>query len=107
MQSTTQSPPHDLRTLEQNALMWSLLDQISAQVVWYGEKLSAEEWKDVCTAALRGHRVVPGIERGTVVVLGLRTSKMNKQRMGELIDLIVAFGTEHGVAFREYATEER
>lgn len=106
MQSTTK-PPSDLRTIEQNSLMWSLLDQISEQVVWYGEKLSAEDWKDVLTAALRGHRIVPGIERGTVVVLGLRTSKMNKARMGELIDLICAFGTEHGVSFREYATEER
>lgn len=97
----------DRRTLEQNALMWSLLDQVAAHVVWYGEQLTPEDWKDVFTAALRGHRVVPGIERGTVVVLGMRTSRMNKARMAELIELIVAFGSEHGVAFREYATEER
>lgn len=100
-------PRDDLRTLEQNALMWSLLYQISEQVIWFGEQLSAEDYKDLLTASLRKHRVVPGIEPGTIVVLGMRTSKMNKAEMAELIELIVAFGTERGVTFREYATEER
>lgn len=95
------------RTPEQNNFMWSLLEQISKHVVWYGQKLSAEDWKDVLTAALRGHRVVPGIHAGTFVVLGMRTSRMTKARMSELIELIQAFGAEQGVAFREHATEER
>ena len=42
------------RSLDQNALMWSLLGQISKQVDWYGQKLSSEDWKDVLTASLRG-----------------------------------------------------
>lgn len=95
------------RTLEQNSLMWSLLGQISDKVEWYGETLSDYDWKDILTAALRGHRMVPGIEAGTVVPLGMRTSRMTKSRMAELIELIVAFGVAHGVEFREYATEER
>lgn len=95
------------RTPEQNKLMWSLLGQIADQVEWYGEKLSDYDWKDILTASLRNHRVVPGIDAGTVVALGMRTSRMTKERMTELIELIIAFGTEHGVAFREHATEER
>ena len=89
------------RSLDQNALMWSLLGQISKQVDWYGQKLSSEDWKDVLTASLRRTRVVPGIDAGTFVPLGMRTSQMTKEEISELIELIYAFGAERGVEFRE------
>lgn len=89
------------RNLDQNALMWCLLGEISRQVVWYGAKLSADDWKDVLTASLRKARVVPGIDPGTYVPLGMRTSDMTVPEMAELIELIMAFGSEHGVVFHE------
>lgn len=84
------------RTLEQNAALWPLLEEISKQVVWYGENLTEEEWKDVLTAALKKEKVVPGINGG-FVVLGQRTSKMNKKDFSELLDLSYAFAAEKGV----------
>ncbi|OAF05855.1 hypothetical protein AYJ54_00565 [Bradyrhizobium centrolobii] len=89
------------RTIDQNALMWSLLGQISKQVEWYGQKLSSEDWKDVLTASLRRTRVVPGIDAGTFVPLGMRTSQMTKEEISDLLELIYAFGAERGVKFRE------
>jgi hypothetical protein len=89
------------RSTDQNALMWSLLSQISKQVDWYGQKLSNEDWKDVLTASLRRTRVVPGIDAGTFVPLGMRTSQMTKEEISELLELIYAFGAERGVHFRE------
>jgi hypothetical protein len=89
------------RNLDQNALMWSLLSEISRKVVWYGAKLSADDWKDVLTASLRKARVVPGIDPGTYVPLGMRTSEMTKAEFGELIELIYAFGSEQSVQFHE------
>src|SRR3984893_16009061 len=89
------------RSLDQNALMWSLLGQISKEVVWYGQKLSSEDWKDVLTASLRRTRVVPGIDAGTFVPLGMRTSQMTKQELADLIELIYCFGAEKEVKFRE------
>src|ERR1700744_6555533 len=89
------------RSLDQNALMWSLLGQISKSVDWYGQKLSSEDWKDVLTASLRRTRVVPGIDAGTFVPLGMRTSQMTKEEISELIELIYAFGAERDVKFRE------
>lgn len=89
------------RSLDQNALMWSLLGQISKQVDWYGQKLSSEDWKDVLTASLRRTRVVPGIDAGTFVPLGMRTSQMTKEEISELLELIYAFGAEKGIKFRE------
>lgn len=89
------------RSNDQNALMWSLLAQISKQVEWYGQYLSSEDWKDVLTASLRRTRVVPGIDAGSFVPLGMRTSQMTKQEIADLIELMYAFGAERGVRFRE------
>ena len=89
------------RSIDQNALMWSLLGQISKQVDWYGQKLSSEDWKDVLTASLRRTRVVPGIDPGSFVPLGMRTSQMSKEEISELLELIYAFGAERDVKFRE------
>lgn len=86
------------RSLDQNALLWPLLTAVSEQVDWYGNKLTNDEWKDVFTAALKKQKVVPGIDGG-FVVCGQRTSKMPKSEFSELIELIYAFGAQHGVDF--------
>lgn len=93
------------RNTDQNALMWSLLGQISQQIMWHGQKLTAEDFKDLCSASLRRYQVVPGIDPDTVVPLGMRTSQMTKEEMTSLIELIIAFGTERGVRFREFSEE--
>lgn len=98
----------ETRSLEQNALLWPLLDEISRQVDWYGQKLTREEWKDVFTAALRKQKAVPGLDGG-FVVCGQSTSKMGKRMFSELIELIYSFGAERGVEFREsiYAEDDQ
>ena len=91
------------RSLDQNALLWARLTEIARSVDWYGTKLSAEDWKDVFSASLRKSRVVPGIDGGSFVVLGMRTSDMTKDEMTALLDLIDAFAAERGVTFDEVA----
>jgi hypothetical protein len=93
------------RSLVQNALMWTLLAELSDQVDWHGQKLTPENWKDVCTAAIKRQEVVPGIEGG-FVVLGTSTRRMTKVEMSELIDFIYYFGAQHGVEFGEQRIEE-
>lgn len=88
---------HDARSIEQNALLWSWLTAISEQLPWHGEKLSPTDYKDILTAGLRQSHVVPGINEGTYVPLGLRTSSMSKSEMTALLELIAAFAAEHGV----------
>ena len=44
------------RTLEQNARMWATLTDISKQVNWHGLALTAEEWKHIFTATLKGKK---------------------------------------------------
>lgn len=89
------------RSTVQNALLWSCLQDISKQVEWYGQYLTAEDWKDLLTASLRRTRVVPGIDNGSFVPLGMRTSQMTVAEMSDLLDLTFAFGAEHGVQFTD------
>jgi hypothetical protein len=85
-------------------MMWANLEDIAQQVIWYGVKLTKDEWKDVLTAALKKQKVVPGIEGGFVVI-GARTSKMTVLEMTELIELSTAFGTQQGVKFRAFVDD--
>jgi hypothetical protein len=91
-----------IRSLDQNAKMWAMLTDISKQVLWYGEKLTPENWKDMITAALKRQKVVPGIEGG-FVALGQRTSKMSIKEMIDVIEFAYAFGAdpEHLVQWSE------
>ena len=86
------------RSDPQNRRMWAMLGEIAAQVDWYGQKLSAEDWKHILSASLSKQRVAPGLDGG-FVVLGLSTSKMTKAEMSELQTLMEAFGAEKGVKF--------
>lgn len=92
------------RTLAQNSRMFAMLTDVSRQVEWYGRKLTPEEWKDVFSAALKKQDAVPGIDGG-FVVLGARTSRMTVREIGDLMELMSAFGSERGVQFTEGCEE--
>lgn len=97
---------HSKRSLPQNARLWAALSDIAQQVEWYGQKLTPDDWKDVFTASLRRCRVVPGLDAGTFVPLGMRTSDMTKQEFSDLLELINAFAAERGVIFHGETPKE-
>lgn len=91
------------RNLAQNAALWAALTDVANQVLWPVDgalvNLTAEDWKAILTAGLKRHqRMAKGIDGG-LVVLGSSTSRMSKREMGELLELIQAFGAQHGVKF--------
>jgi hypothetical protein len=88
------------RSLEQNARLWAMLSDIANQVEWYGKKLTAENWKNVFSSALKKQEVVPGIDGG-FVVMGQSTSQMTIKEMAELQELMSAFGAERNVIWSE------
>lgn len=92
------------RSLDQNAKMWAMLADVSRQVEWYGQHLTSEEWKDVLTAALKKQKAVPGIDGGFVVI-GARTRNMTIREMGDLVELMYAFGAEKNVRWSEPAEQ--
>lgn len=92
------------RSDAQNRRMWSMLADVAQQVDWHGHKLTAEEWKDVFSAALKKQKAVPGIDGG-FVVCGQSTSKMTKAEMSELQTLMEAFGAQQGVQFKVWGDD--
>lgn len=87
------------RSLEQNAALWAALTDLANQTDWHGIRLSADEFKDLLSAGLVKAKVVPNMTGDGFVILGQRTSKMTKRQMGDLLDLVYAFGLERGVKF--------
>lgn len=89
------------RNLEQNAALWSILAEVSAQVVWHGRKLDAESWKHIFSSSLKKQDVVPNLDGTGFVVIGQSTSKMSKREFSDLLELVHAFAAEHGVMIDE------
>lgn len=89
------------RTVDQNSKLWAVLTDISRQVEWYGQKLTPDDWKTIFTASLRKSRVIPGLDPGTLVPLGMSTSSMSKQEFSDLIELIHAFAAQQGAVLSD------
>jgi hypothetical protein len=77
-----------------------MLTDVSRQVEWYGQQLAPEDWKHVFSASLKQQRAVPGLDGG-FVVLGQSTSRMTIREMSDLIELMLAFGSERGVKWSD------
>jgi hypothetical protein len=96
----TVEPPK--RTLDQNSLLWPVLECFSAQLEWPVNgrmvKMTAEDWKDLLSAAYRreSQRVAMGVDGG-MVMLGLRTSKMNKREFSEFLEFVFSVAADRGV----------
>lgn len=96
----------ETRNLEQNAKLWAMLSDVSKQVVYHGKKLNTEDWKSLFTGSLRGFELMPSVNGdGGFVMLGEPTSKMNKKRFSELIEMIYAFGNDNRVSWSEKASK--
>lgn len=91
----------ETRSTEQNALMWSCLNDLSNQVTWFGKKLTKEGWKDFITGHLDGQDLLPNMDGTGFISIqrGRSTSKMSKAEMTAVIDLAHAFGAEQGVVW--------
>lgn len=91
------------RSLPQNDRMWAMLSDVAMQLPWHGQKITPDDWKLIFLDGLKGEvRTVPNIEGNGFVSLR-RSSDLSKDEMSNLIDLIAAFGAEHGVTFHDKA----
>lgn len=90
------------RNLEQNAALWVLLQAFSEQLLWpvngHMTKLTAEEFKDILSAAFKSEtvRLAQGLNGG-VVMLGARTSKMSKREFSEFLEFVHMVAAERGI----------
>jgi len=89
------------RTIPQNDKMWAMLSEIADQADLNGVKHTPETWKAIFMNGL-GHeiRFVLGMNDEPFPV-GFRSSKLSKDQMKDLIELIYMFGAENGVEFND------
>lgn len=93
------------RTVSQNSKLWPLLEEVAEQATLGGVKYDPEDWKLIFLSALNKSRklqmkVILGIY-GEPVNLGRSSSKLDKELFSELIELILTFGAENGVVFKD------
>jgi len=87
----------------QNAAQWPILQAWAEQKQWpingVMSNLTAEEFKDILTAAFEGEtspRISPGLEGG-MVMLGRRTSRYGKKRFSEWLEWLNAASHHAGI----------
>jgi len=92
------------RSLPQNARMHAMLGEIASQVKWHGVWLKADDYKLIFLDALKRElRIVPNLDGTGFVNLGRSSSDLSKEEMSDLIEIITAWGVEHGVRFNDPA----
>ena len=97
----TISPPK--RSLEQNARLWAMLAEVSERLNYHGRRLSPEDWKHIFTASLRGEELdaVPTLDGKRMILIGLRTSKMNKAEFSDLFAIIEMYAASKGLKLQD------
>ncbi|MGH8171825.1 MAG: recombination protein NinB [Rhodanobacteraceae bacterium] len=98
-----------IRSLDQNAKMWPMLEDFAAQVpmVINGRDTltDSDDWKALLTACFEGEsRMALGL-RGGFVMLGARTSGYTKKKMADFITFLYAEGNERGVKWSDRSVE--
>ena len=89
------------RTLEQNAKLWPMLDDLREQVpeMW---PYSTDDIKARFLHALGVEmRFLPVLEGAGVFPVGLRSSTLTKEQFSGLIELLFAYGAKHGVRWSD------
>jgi hypothetical protein len=90
------------RTVDQNARMWAMLTDVASQLPWHGMKLTPDDWKILFLDALKREiRAIPNLNGDGFVNLGKSSSDLTRAEMSDLMELISAFGTSHGVTFHD------
>lgn len=93
---------YETRTSDQNAAQWPILQAFADQLMWpvngQMSRLTADEWKDILTAAFRQEvpRVAMGLNGG-MVMLGQRTSKFKRNEWGAWMEFLNATASHRGV----------
>jgi hypothetical protein len=86
------------RSLEQNALLHAMLDDI-ARLEPMGRKHTPDEWKAIFMQAAGWESAfLPGLSGGFFPI-GFRSSRMTVRQMADLLTFIMGWCAEQGVTF--------
>ena len=100
---TVQGPQ---RTLPQNRKMHVMIQEVADQVDWDGARRSLDNWKRRFMDALDRHlshesEILSSLDGDGYVRLNRSTTDLSVAECEQMIELIFAFGANHGVIFHE------
>lgn len=89
------------RSLDQNAKLWACLHDVS-KAEPEGRKYTPEVWKALFLHSL-GHQVrfEHALDGNGMVPLGFRSSQLTVPQMSDLLEVIMEYGSRHGVVWSE------
>ena len=91
------------RSLDQNAKLWACLSEIAHTKTHCGRKYTPDQWKVIFMHACgREIQFIPSLDQSTFIPWGGRSSDMSKDEMSNLLEFILAWGAENGVAFHDH-----
>lgn len=103
----TIAPP--IKSRDQEAKYHAMFADIAKQCTFMGQKWSSDDWKRLLVDAFaramqqagtplrHGGRIVPSLDGGGFVQLGVQTRKFLKAEASEFIEYLHAWGAEQGV----------
>lgn len=90
------------RSNEQSARMWACLTDIAQQHDYHGVRLSPDDWKLLFLDQLdREVRAVPNLDGTGFVNIGTSSSKLSKQEMSDMLELIHAYASLHSITLHD------
>ena len=92
------------RSSLQNSKMWAMLSDVS-RAKPEGRELTPDVWKSLFLHSLdHAQRFEMALDGKGMVPVGFRSSRLTKDQMGDLIEVIYEYGARHGVVWTD---EER
>lgn len=96
------------RSQDQNEMMHAIIGRIAKQAHHLGATWSAEDWKRLLvhqwakdTRRLGLEKIVPALDGGSIVQLGLQTRNMKVDEASEFTEWLIAWAAQNGVTLNE------
>jgi len=95
------------KSREQEEKYHAMIGEISKQAHHLGASWTSEEWKRLLVDQFcrdtdrKPGKVVPSLDGGSIVQLGVQTRMFNKETGSEFIEWLHAWGSQNGITFKE------
>ena len=109
----TMTIEREKRSNDQNEMFHSIICQIAKQAKHLGATWTAEDWKRLLvyqwakeTNRDKLQRVVPALDGGGIVQLGLQTRNFNKADASEFTEFLLAWSAQNGIVLKDTSSQE-
>ncbi len=85
----------------QMRMVEATLTEMARRVNWHGRRLTRSDWRGMLIATLRHNAVIPGLDEGSVVVLGDAREELSAEEASNMIEAARAVAAQQGVVLSD------